>query len=304
MKIGLDLTNLKGCVGEKDFQALLPRMTKTHEDLHSGSGKGAEFTGWLNLPSQTDKAFLAELRTLGEKVRKTSDCIISIGIGGSYIGIRAALDFLSREQKLPVYYAGHNLSAGYLQDLFAKLKNKRVAVLVISKSGTTTEPALAFRLVKQFMESKYSAAQLKQRIICITDEKKGALRAIANEQGYRTYPIADNIGGRFSVLAPVGLVPLAIAGIDVSSLVKGAQDAERELAQPGFATNLAWQYAASRYLLYQQKNRLKLCRSFMKKWILLPNGGNSFLARAKEKKGKEFFRHLRILRPICIRWAN
>ncbi len=289
MKIGLDLTNLKGCVGEKDFQALLPRMTKAHEDLHSGSGKGAEFTGWLNLPSQTDKAFLAELKTLGEKVRKTSDCIISIGIGGSYIGIRAALDFLSREQKLPVYYAGHNLSAGYLKDLFEKLKKKRVTVLVISKSGTTTEPALAFRLVKQFMESKYSPAQLKQRIICITDEKKGALRAIANEQGYRAYPIADDIGGRFSVLAPVGLVPLAIAGINISSLIKGAQDAEKELAQPGFATNLAWQYAASRYLLYKQKKVIEIMSFFYEEMDFIAEWWKQLFGESEGKEGQGIF---------------
>lgn len=289
MKIDLDLTNLKGCVEEKDFETLLPRMTKAHKDLHSGSGKGAEFTGWLNLPSQTDKAFLAELKALGEKVRKNSDCIISIGIGGSYIGIRAALDFLSREQKLPVYFAGHNLSAGYLKNLFAKLKNKRVTVLVISKSGTTTEPALAFRLVKQFMESKYSAVQLKQRIICITDEKKGALRAIANEQGYRTYPIADDIGGRFSVLAPVGLVPLAIAGIDVSSLIKGAQDAEKELALPGFAKNLAWQYAASRFLLYKQKKSIEIMSFFYEEMDFIAEWWKQLFGESEGKQGQGIF---------------
>ncbi len=289
MKIQLDVTNLKGFVGEKDFTALLPQLQKAHDDLHSRRGKGSEFTGWLNLPSKTDKAFLRELKTLGEQIRKNSDCIISIGIGGSYIGIRAALDFLSDEQKIPVYYAGHNLSSGYLKDLFTKLKKKRVTVLVISKSGTTTEPAVAFRLVKQFMESKYSAKELKKRIICITDENKGALRAIANKQGYQTFPIADDIGGRFSVLAPVGLVPLAIAGIDIASLIKGAQDAEKELAQADFAQNISWQYAASRFLLYKQKKNIEITSFFYQEIDFIAEWWKQLFGESEGKEGQGIF---------------
>lgn len=289
MKISLDLANLKGFVEQKDLQALVPQLQKAHEDLHSRQGKGSEFTGWLNLPTQTDKKLLAELKVLGEKVRKNSDCIISIGIGGSYIGIRAALDFLSREQKIPVYYAGHNLSSGYFQNLFAKLKNKRVTVLVISKSGTTTEPALGFRLVKKFMESKYSAAQLKQRIICITDEKKGALRSIANDESYRTYPIADDIGGRFSVLAPVGLVPLAMAGIDIASLIKGAADAEKELGQTDSEKNMAWQYAGCRYLLYKQKKVIEIKAFFYEEMDFIGEWWKQLFGESEGKEGQGIF---------------
>lgn len=289
MKIGLDMTNLKSFVHDKDVADLLPQLKKSHDDLHSGKGKGSEFTGWLNLPSKTESSFLSELKNLGEEVRKNSDCLISIGIGGSYIGIRAALDFLSREQKLPVFYAGHNLSSGYLQDLFTQLKDKRVTVLVISKSGTTTEPAVAFRLVKQFMAGKYSDTELKQRIICITDEKKGALRAIANKEGYRTYPIADDVGGRFSVLAPVGLVPLALAGIDIASLIKGSQDAEKELSVADYGENIAWQYAANRYLLYRQKKNIEITSFFYEEMHFIGEWIKQLSGESEGKEGQGIF---------------
>lgn len=289
MKIALDLTNTRSFVGEKDVTALLPQLQHCHEALHAKTGKGNDFLGWLDLPAKTDKAFLAGLKTLGEKVRKNSDALISIGIGGSYIGIRAALDFLASEIKLPVYYAGHNLSAGYHKDLFEKLKKKRVSVVVISKSGTTTEPALAFRLVKKFMESKYSAKELQKRIICITDEKKGALRQIADKNGYPTYPIADDVGGRFSVLSPVGLVPLALAGIDIASLVKGASDAQAELSQADYSKNLSWQYAATRYLLYKQKKNIEITAFFYEELRFIGEWIKQLAGESEGKQGQGIF---------------
>ncbi len=289
MKIQLDVTNLKNFVKGRDLQALTPKLKKAHDDLHAGKGKGNDFTGWINLPSKTKKKFIDELIKLGEDVRKNSDCLISIGIGGSYIGIRAALDFLSREQKIPVYYAGHNMSSGYLKKLFAKLKDKRVSVVVISKSGTTTEPAVAFRLVKKFMESKYSEAELKKRIICITDEKKGALRAIADKAGYRTYPIADDIGGRYSVLSPVGLVPLAIAGIDIAGLLKGAKDAEKDLSEASLEKNLSWQYSAYRYLLYKQKKAIEILAYFYEEISFTAEWWKQLFGESEGKEGHGIF---------------
>jgi len=289
MKIQLDRTNLKTFIADKDLKALQPKLQKAHDDLHSGKGKGSDFIGWLNLPSKTTKASIDELVKLGEEIRKHSDCIISIGIGGSYIGIRAALDFLSEQQKIPVYYAGHNLSSGYLKKLFFKLKDQRVSVVVISKSGTTTEPAVAFRLVKKFMESKYSATELKKRIICITDEKKGALRAIADKAGYCTYPIADDIGGRYSVLSPVGLVPLAIAGIDIAALMKGAKDAEKELSQAGLDKNLAWEYAAHRFLLYKQKKAIEIFAYFYEEMSFVAEWCKQLFGESEGKEGKGIF---------------
>src|SRR3989338_3015083 len=189
MDIKLDRQYLKGYVEDKDYKAILPEIQKAHEDLENRSGKGAEFTGWLDLPERTEDSFLDELEELGKEIRDNSDCLLSIGIGGSYIGIHASLEFLISDQKLPVYYAGHNLSSGYLYHLLKRLEDQRVTVVVISKSGTTAEPALAFRIVKKFMEEKYGPEELKKRIICITDGEKGALRNIAEREGYRSFAI-------------------------------------------------------------------------------------------------------------------
>lgn len=172
MEITLDRHYLEGFVEDKDYEKLLPKIQKAHEDLENKTGKGSEFTGWLDLPQRIEDSFLDELTELGEEIRKNSDCLLSVGIGGSYVGIHASLEFLISEQKLPVYYAGHNLSSGYLYHLLKELEDKRVTVVVISKSGTTTEPALAFRIIKKFMEDKYNADELKKRIICITDPEK------------------------------------------------------------------------------------------------------------------------------------
>ena len=228
MGIVLNTGYLKGFVRDSDLTALQPQVQKAHDALHEKIGAGAEFTGWVDLPARVPGSLVAELTHLAEEVQKNSDALVSIGIGGSYLGIRATLEFLGGPPKLPVYYAGHNISGEHLYVLLETLKDKRVTVVVISKSGTTTEPAIAFRVIKKLLESKYSGEELKKRIICVTDEKKGALRAIAQKNGYRAFVIPDDVGGRFSILTPVGLVPLALAGVDIKAMVEGARDAEQE----------------------------------------------------------------------------
>ena len=239
MSIQLDTSYLKGFIDNKEFDRLLPKIKKAHEDLENKKGLGSDFTGWLDLPSRTSDASLKEMEEFGKKVRGNSDCVLSIGIGGSYIGIHSSLEFLITDQKLPVYFAGHNLSSGYLSHLLSQLRNKNPTVVVISKSGTTTEPALAFRIIKKFMQEKYSQQQLKERIVCITDAKKGALRQIANQEGYKTYPIDDDVGGRFSVLTACGLVPLSIAGLDVRGMIDGAREAQKLYSQMNLDKNHA-----------------------------------------------------------------
>src|SRR3989338_5756632 len=252
MEIGFNRENLRGFLSEGDFENLLSKIEEARRLLLDKKGKGAEFTGWVELPSQIKDSFLNELKKLGEEVRKNSDCVISIGIGGSYLGIRATVEFLSDGKAFPIYYAGHNLNSDYLYNLLEGLKKKRVSVVVISKSGTTTEPAIAFRIVKKFLESKYKGKELQKRIICVTDEKKGALLKIAQKEGYRTFVIPDDVGGRFSIFSPVGLVPLAIAGIDIKKLISGARRAQQEFTNKEFSANPALQYAAARHLLYQK----------------------------------------------------
>src|SRR3989344_6139855 len=181
MPISLNKSNLKGFLTDQDFDSIAPDVKKAHNALTFKKGKGSEFTGWMELPGQVQDSFFQDLKKSAARVQKNSDALISIGIGGSYLGIRAAEEFLKADVKLPIHYAGQNLSSDYLLEVLSNLKEKDVSVVVISKSGTTTEPALAFRIVKQFLDKKYSKKELKDRIICVTDSKKGALRTIATK---------------------------------------------------------------------------------------------------------------------------
>lgn len=289
MDIKLDCTNLKGYVEEKDYKALLPSIQKAHNDLQNKTGKGSEFTGWLDLPSRLEDSFLDEIVEFGREVRESSDCLVSIGIGGSYVGIHAVLEFLIAEQKLPVHFAGQDLSSNYLYYLLKSLENKRITVVVISKSGTTTEPALAFRIIKKFMQEQYSAEELKKRIICITDPHEGALRSIARKAGYRMFPIDPDIGGRFSVLTAAGLVPLAIAGIDIKGLIQGARVAQRFCSRMDMETNIAYQYAAARFLLYQQGKTIEVLSTFYQRLALVEEWWKQLFGESEGKEGKGLF---------------
>lgn len=262
MSISFNKDNLKGFINEQDYAGILPKIMHAHEILINKSGMGGEFTGWVDLPSQIEQSFLNEIDAVGRELREISDCLISIGIGGSYLGIRSTIEFLDEKSNLPIYYAGHNISSDYFYDLMDKLRNKRIAVVVISKSGTTTEPAIAFRIIKQFLQEKYDQNELKKRIICVTDAKKGALRQVSEREGYRTFEIPDDVGGRFSVLTPVGLVPLAIAGVDIKSFVKGAREGQEQYSLMDLERNISYQYAASRYLLHKKGKLIEILSSF------------------------------------------
>src|SRR3989338_847665 len=247
MSISLNQENLKGFIDKKDFEKILPEIQKAHNLLESKSGPGKEFLGWMDLPSKISVEFLKELEKLAGEIQQNSDALISIGIGGSYLGIRSTVEFLGGKEKLPIYYAGHNISSDYLYNLLESLKDKRVTVIVISKSGTTTEPAIAFRIVRQFLQKKYNESELKKRIICVSDDKKGALKRIADKMGYRSFVIPDDVGGRFSILTPVGLAPLALAGVDIRGMVEGARKSQAEYSKMDFEGNAAYRYAAARY---------------------------------------------------------
>ncbi len=289
MQIKLDQEHLKGFIEQKDIDAILPDIEQAHNDLLNKTGKGSEYTGWMDLPTKLDDALLDEIEKFGEEVRAYSDCLVSIGIGGSYVGIRASLEFLISSQKLPVYYAGNNISSGYLFHLLETLKEKRVTVVVISKSGTTTEPALAFRIIKKFMQEKYMPAELKRRIVCITDKEKGALRGIADREGYRTFEINDDVGGRFSVLTPAGLVPLAIAGIDIKALIAGARKAQECCSVMDMEKNIAYQYAAARYLLYKQEKEIEVLTTFYQRLAFVEEWWKQLFGESEGKDGKGIF---------------
>ncbi|MBP9855086.1 MAG: glucose-6-phosphate isomerase [Candidatus Omnitrophica bacterium] len=288
MSIRLDRDNLKGYVGQKDIEAISDKIRKVHDNLEQKKGAGAEFTGWCDLPTRISDDLIKELEDLGEEVRGYSDCIISIGIGGSYLGIRAAENFL-RGTKIPIFYAGLNMSVDYHYQLLEKIKNHNPTVVVISKSGTTTEPALAFRLIQNALAEKYSQKEMKKRIICVTDESKGALRTIANKNGYRSYVIPDDVGGRFSLLTPVGLVPLALAGIDIKSMVEGAREGQRLYSKFDLKKNISYQYAASRYLLYKQNKVIEVSASFYDNLFYVLEWWKQLYGESEAKQGKGIF---------------
>lgn len=233
-----------------------------HKMLHDKTGAGNDFLGWIDLPVDYDKNEFARIKAAAEKIQKDSDVLIVIGIGGSYLGARACIDALSHtfynalskeQRKAPeIYYVGNNISGTYLRDLLDVCEGKEVSVNVISKSGTTTEPAIAFRVFKKFMEGKYGKEVAKSRIFATTDKARGALLTLAKEEGYETFVIPDDVGGRFSVLTPVGLLPIAAAGIDIDELMKGAADARVEFATPNLEENACYQYAAVRNALLRK----------------------------------------------------
>lgn len=289
MNIKFDTHHLNGFIDDKEWRTISALIDKAHQDLKNKTGLGREFTGWVDLPSRMDNDLLDELKSLGEQVRQDSDCLVSLGIGGSYLGIRSTAEFLISDQKMPIYYAGHNLSSGHLSHLLKSLEDKRVTVVVISKSGTTTETALAFRIIKDFMSKKYSDSELKKRIICVTDPLKGALRQIADQQGYRSYPVHEDIGGRFSVLCPVGLVPLALIGMDIHALIQGARQAQEEFSIKEIEKNISYQYAAARYLLYMKEKKIEVLSTFYQRLSYVAEWWKQLFGESEGKDGKGIF---------------
>lgn len=289
MSIKLDQANLKGFVDPCEIEALSSQVAQAQQALENKTGAGNDYLGWTNLATSIDDSFLDEIVALGKEVRANSDCIVSIGIGGSYLGIRAVSEYIRNKTEIPIYYAGHNISVDYMTDLLEKIKDKRVTLVVISKSGTTTEPAIAFRILKKVLKEKYSDEEMKSRIICVTDEKKGALRQVVEAQGYRSFIIPDDVGGRFSVLTPVGLVPLALAGVDIKSLVQGARAGEKEYASDDLKTNIACQYAAIRFLLFQKEKRIEVTSSFYDNMHYVGEWWKQLYGESEGKQGKGLF---------------
>ncbi len=289
MSMSLDRKFLKGFISQEDIEAIRPQIEQAHDDLENKKGAGSEYTGWTDLPGKIEESALDELVALGKEVREYSDCIISVGIGGSFLGIKATVEFLRDKAQIPIYYAGHNISTDCLSSLLTKVKDQRVSVVVISKSGTTTEPAIAFRIIKQFLREKYDAQELKKRIFCVTDEKKGALLKVAQKEGYRSFVIPDDVGGRFSVLTPVGLVPLAICGVDIKELVRGARAGQEEYSRMDLEANIAYQYAAIRYLLYKEGKAIEVLSTFYDNVQFVCEWWKQLYGESEAKNGKGIF---------------
>ena len=267
------------------------------ELLHSGNGKGNDFLGWLNLPTETTDEFLSDIEQTAKLLQKECEIVVVVGIGGSYLGARAVIDALSnsfdllqKERKFPVIlYAGQNIGEDYLFELQQLLKNHKFGIISISKSGTTTEPALAFRLLREQLEKQQGRAEAQKLIVAITDKKRGALKILADKEGYKSYIIEDNIGGRFSVLSPVGLLPIAVAGFDIRALMAGARFMQVITANSNFEQNIAMQYAAARNILYRNGKKVEVLANFHPKLHYVSEWWKQLYGESEGKENKGIF---------------
>ncbi len=267
-KVTFDYKPALAFFNEEELQHLKAQVATAHDTVHEATGAGNDFLGWVDLPEAYDKEEFSRIKKAAEKIKEDSDILLVTGIGGSYLGARAAIEFLSHsfsnllekeDRKAPqVLFVGNNISGTYLNELMDVLKNKDVSVNVISKSGTTTEPALSFRVLKTFLEEKYGKSEAAGRIYATTDKEKGALKTLADHEGYETFVIPDDVGGRYSVLTAVGLLPIAASGIDIDQLMQGAKAAMDDLEERDLDNNPAYQYAAARNIFYNKGKAIEL----------------------------------------------
>ncbi|MGX6966509.1 glucose-6-phosphate isomerase [Vagococcus teuberi] len=260
--IRFDYSNVGTFIGEHELGYMQAEVSAAHKTLREGTGPGNDFRGWIDLPENYDKEEFARVKKAAEKIQSDSDILIVIGIGGSYLGAKAAIDFLNHsfynlldneERKTPqVFFAGNSISSTYLADLIQIIGDKDFSVNVISKSGTTTEPAIAFRVFKDLLEKKYGKEEANKRIYATTDKARGAVKTEADVEGWETFVIPDDVGGRFTVLTPVGLLPIAVTGANIDELMKGAADARVAYSSDDLTKNEAYQYAALRNILYRK----------------------------------------------------
>ena len=269
-----------------------------NELLHAGNGKGSDFLGWITLPSEIDEAHLAAINAQAAKLREVADVVICIGIGGSYLGAKAVIDAMTnsfelfhKSHKNPiVLFAGQNISEDYLGEMMEALKDYSIATIVASKSGTTTEPAIAFRIVKEEIERRYGKEGAKNRIVAVTDKARGALKTLATQEGYPTFIIPDNVGGRFSVLSPVGLLPLAVGGVNIAELVEGAKAVELATkAGTAYEDNISAQYAAVRNALYRAGKKIEILGSYEPKLMNINEWWKQLYGESEGKDGKGIY---------------
>ncbi len=266
MALKLNKQYLNGFIGEKEYESMKSFVEVADKMIREKSGAGNDFLGWVNLPADYDKDEFARIKAAAKKIQQDTDVLLVIGIGGSYLGARAAIEFvkspmynnLKREGTPEIYFIGNSISSTYMQEVLSLCEGKRVSVNVISKSGTTTEPALAFRVMKEYLEKKYGKEEAKNRIYATTDKARGTLKSLADREGYECFVIPDDIGGRFSVLTPVGLLPIAAAGIDIDELMNGAASAMKDFDEPDMAKNICYEFAAIRNILLRKGRNVEV----------------------------------------------
>jgi glucose-6-phosphate isomerase len=297
--ITLNTTNLLPFIGEDQIERMGPQVAAAHEMLHHMTGPGSEFLGWLNLPVSYDKDEFSRIRKAAAKIRKDSDVLLVIGIGGSYLGARAVIELLSHSfsniagkkiRKAPlVLFCGNSISATYLADLMDILEGKDVSLNIISKSGTTTEPAIAFRILRAYMEDKYGREEARTRIYATTDRSRGALKGLADKEGYETFVVPDDVGGRFSVLTAVGLLPIAVAGIDIRELMLGAKDCAKSIKTVSVKENACYRYAAARNCLLRSGYTTEVMVNYEPSFHFMTEWWKQLFGESEGKDGRGLF---------------
>ena len=294
--IQVDLQNVTSFLPLPYEAALSPRLRIAHDRLQTGSGAGGEFTGWVHLPENIDREELKRVKAAAERIQSDSQALVVIGIGGSYLGARGVIECLRspnynlKKKDTPnIYFIGNGLSSDALTEVMELVDGVDFSVNVISKSGTTTEPAVAFRFFRELLEKKYGAEGASKRIYATTDAHKGALKSLADDKGYEEFVVPDNIGGRYSVLTAVGLLPIAVAGIDVDALLKGAADMMHTCAQAGMTANPAWQYAAARYELYRSGKKIELLAAYEPSFRFMSEWWKQLYGESEGKENKGLF---------------
>lgn len=295
-KVTLDYSKVLEFIREEEISPFEEPVKLCHDRLHNKTGEGSDYLGWVDLPNNFNGDEFIKIKAAAERIREQSDVLIVVGIGGSYLGARAAIEMLNHSfyNELPrekrkgpkVYFAGHNISSTYLMNLLDTIEGQDISINVISKSGTTTEPALAFRVLKEYMENKYGKEETSKRIYATTDKSKGALKISADEEGYETFIVPDDIGGRYSVLTPVGLLPMAVAGINIDEIMKGAEVASKDLSVDKLEENPCYQYAALRNILYTKGKTTEVLASYEPNLFYIGEWFKQLFGESEGKDGK------------------
>lgn len=297
MTLKLNDKYIKASVDAEALEAIKPEVAAAFDAVKNNTGKGNDFTGWFTLPVDYDKDEFARIKDAAKRIREDADVFIVIGIGGSYLGARAAIEYVcgvnhndTREKGRPaIYFAGNTISPSYLNDLLKICEGKSVYVNVISKSGTTTEPAVAFRVFRELLEKRYGAEEAKKRIFATTDKCRGKLKELSDANGYETFVVPDNVGGRYSVLTAVGLLPIAVAGIDIDAMMQGALDSKNAMAEADFEANDAMKYAAYRNLMYRAGKTTEILVSYEPAATMFNEWWKQLYGESEGKENKGLF---------------
>ena len=295
MSVVLNTKHLSSFINEEEYKAIYPQVEAAHNQLEAKNGPGNDFLGWMYLPRDYDKEEFARIKEAAKKIREDSEVLVVAGIGGSYLGAKAVIEALSDSfaaykpaSGARVIFAGQNIGEDYTHELISLLKGKKFGIIVISKSGTTTEPAIAFRILKEMLEAQEGKEFASKHIVAVTDAKRGALRSLATEEGYATYVIEDNVGGRFSVLTPVGLLPIAVAGFDIRALLDGAKAMETATAAAD-DSNPAYLYAKTRNALYAEGKKTEILVNYNPKLHYLGEWWKQLYGESEGKEHKGIF---------------